>query len=1286
MKRFKKISIKLLAVLLSILMIISLLPVGAIAETADSKEQINLSASEKNLDEIFEVEELRDASVKHFRLANGTYMVVQYDEPIHYRDSENKWQDIDNTLTPISNNEYATNNARVKFAKKITGSADLFTIQDGNRQMTISLDNAKKKVQGQVENPVTKFDSETTKLQKLTTLDKLTSKILYADILEGIDLEYIIDSVNVKENIIVKKAKDNYNYSFSLKLNHLEAALLSDGSICIYDPQSGESVYSLPKGYMCDADGNYSDAVSYSLVSVENNKYTLCVTADSAWINEVGRAFPVTIDPPIYVSSNVVTDTYINSYSPSQSAGSFQRLYAGNTTQLYWKANTLPTLPNDAYITDAVFKLLICDTVTNTTETCDSFMGAFPVLTNWDDSLTWNDYISTSNPKGTYDLDGYTDFNAVHVTNGNVELAWVEWNVTDIVKGWYNGTLNNYGLTISDINRGTENYSAANIKFYATHNNNPTSSHPKFYIIYKDMRGVEDYWTTTSQNAKLAGTGYVNNATGTLMFSIGTLSTTDSLMPYTPTLIYNSAIAGYSNKYTNAEVPYITSTAGYGFKWNMNESIVEREYLNYLSNEYVTTYCVWSDSDGTEHYFAPYTNEAGITEYRDEDGLQMKLTVDTSSYTIIDAQKTVRTFNRTTSNSSYIRAGGTLEKIADINGNYIAFAPNGYGRVSSIKLVPYNGSDITMFKIIHNSSGKVNRILNEATQQAAIFYYSENYNGTSLSPYNNGYLRKIVYAHQTGSTDLQNWYNFMQNGTIGSYITIDAIALYNYDSSGRLITVYDDLSKYQIEYEYSGDKVVSVTEKAGSSLVTGQKVMFSYSNGYTDVRTSGKDDIINNSDDIITRYIFDNQGRTTSAYSMNVSGTTIYGATNGVYDSANESKNNIRVSSYVSDSAANCIVDGGFENSTAFTGWYRSGTTSRTTSAKYSGVYGAKISGTSTSTGKIYQYTTLSAGSYTLSLNINTNNCSGATVKLIAQSVSNSANTFTEIIPVDEYAASGAYAFASLNFDVTASSEIYKITIQITGASSTAQYIMVDNVMLAKSVGVSPYSMVEFGNFEDDSVTQNGTTRLSLTDYWIFSDTTDISIASATGSYGKALSVVGRLNQTKTATQTIFSTTSSTTLNTPKIYKISGFAKSDRIMHNSTSRFALKVEVYYFNETEPQTYWFDFANTTANSWQFVSGTFDVCANGGSVKRIDVSCVYDYQSATGTAYFDNITVVEVRDGSAESYTYYDSGMPKTYDNGEYKEWYFYADNNTSNNLTRKIASTQGVTDYTYDSND
>ena len=526
----------------------------------------------------------------------------------------------------------------------------------------------------------------------------------------------------------------------------------------------------------------------------------------------------------------------------------------------------------------------------------------------------------------------------------------------------------------------------------------------------------------------------------------------------------------------------------------------------------------------------------------------------------------------------------------------------------------------------------------------------------------------------------------MQNGS-NSYITVDATATYSYDSTGRLIKARDELSGYEVNYGYTNGKVTSITEKAGtSSLTTGQQILLSYYDNYTEVRTSGTDDVINTSDDIITRYVFDNSGRTITAYSMDVNGTTIYGASSGQFNEDSESKNSIRVSSYVSDSAANYLMNGGFENSTAMNYWYTSGTASRSAAAKYTGKYGATISATSGVTSSICQHVKLTQGAYTLSLNINTNDCAGATVKLIAKSAN---NTYTEVIPVDEYAASGAYAFASLNFDVKATSENYQIIIQITGSKSTAQTIMVDNVMLAKSVGVSAYNMVELGNFEDCCLNASGLVKVTPEIRWTRSDSTYVTVAAPdveASRFGESLKIVGSLDSARSASINIFSASSSTDLTTPKIYKISGFAKANKQMSNSLSKFALKVDVTYYNQDEPKTFWFDFANTPANQWQFISGTFDVCADGGAVKTIKVSCVYDYQSALGTAYFDNISVVEVKDGSAESYTYYESGMPKTYGNGNYKEWYFYADNNTSTNLTRKITSTKGVTDYTFDSKD
>lgn len=192
------------------------------------------------------------------------------------------------------------------------------------------------------------------------------------------------------------------------------------------------------------------------------------------------------------------------------------------------------------------------------------------------------------------------------------------------------------------------------------------------------------------------------------------------------------------------------------------------------------------------------------------------------------------------------------------------------------------------------------------------------------------------------------------------------------------------------------------------------------------------------------------------------------------------------------------------------------------------------------------------------------------------------------------------------------------------------------------------YNMVELGNFEDCCLNASGLVKVTPEIRWTRSDSTYVTVAAPDveeSRFGESLKIVGSLDSARSASINIFNASSSTDLTTPKIYKISGFAKANKQMSNSLSKFALKVDVTYYNQDEPKTFWFDFANTPANQWQFISGTFDVCADGGAVKTIKVSCVYDYQSALGTAYFDNISVVEARDGSAESYTYYDDGMPK-----------------------------------------
>ena len=216
MKQIKKLGLKTLAAILSILMVFYMIPTSVLAMSGEegggenndyaaygvgSEGQHVRLGNETEPDALFEDDNLRESNVKYFLMDDGSYVAAVYPGAVHYLDENGKWQDIDNTLTS-SGNEYSTGNARIKFAKKITGNESIFTLHDGNRKITMSLVGASKKTAGAVTNTAPE-SGDATQLQKLMTLNKLTSKILYADILDGVDLEYVRDGGNVKENISI---------------------------------------------------------------------------------------------------------------------------------------------------------------------------------------------------------------------------------------------------------------------------------------------------------------------------------------------------------------------------------------------------------------------------------------------------------------------------------------------------------------------------------------------------------------------------------------------------------------------------------------------------------------------------------------------------------------------------------------------------------------------------------------------------------------------------------------------------------------------------------------------------------------------------------------------------------------------------------------------------------------------------------------------------------------------------------------------------------------------------
>lgn len=345
----KKRNLKVISFVMSVLLTLLVFPLGTIAYALENRyETLN------------EVVELRDENTKHFENPDGSYTAIMYNNAVHRKDSNGNWQDIDNTMseTEIKNKQaYITSDGRITFAKKIKQDEnEIYTLSENGYRITVSFANKNiKSSNAKLSNHASKYtpsgrDDLDTQFKKVKQIDNNTT-LLYKNTLKGIDLEYVLSSNNVKENIIVKRLQDEYSYTFIYSLENLVATLNEDGSVSLFDSESGEQRYSIPVPYMYDANGNLSYDVEYSLESLENGDYALTVTASSDWINSA--KLPVVIDPTTVTTvsnSACVYDTYIDVNNPNTNYGNNRNMYVSSSQMVYMRPISLPTIPDDATV------------------------------------------------------------------------------------------------------------------------------------------------------------------------------------------------------------------------------------------------------------------------------------------------------------------------------------------------------------------------------------------------------------------------------------------------------------------------------------------------------------------------------------------------------------------------------------------------------------------------------------------------------------------------------------------------------------------------------------------------------------------------------------------------------------------------------------------------------------------------------------------------------------------------------------------------------------------------
>lgn len=1132
---------KALSVFLAIILVVQMVPAqiiaeayeGAVSEITDNSSDIpsgETSTTEPEPEVVAEEISKREQNVKHFRMDDGTYKAVQYEGSVHFMLND-EWTDYDNTLTEVDADEEENENKSVKNKDLKNTLADysvrLSKKTNGKKFVRIEKDGYKLSWYYTDANKSTAKITETVDDDDDFTLEKIYSKVVYEDVYENTDFEYIVSPDGLKENIILQNAGTQTVFEAEYKVDKLTPIQVDSKTINLMS-ENGEVIYTISAPYMMDSNGETSTAVTITLSNVKNNKFTVTTTLDENWLNDENRTYPVTVDPMVMTKPDPATidNKYLTTNSSNLNA--YGSMYVGKEanmgqTRSAVKFTSIPTLDKGDLVCGAAINLgqLRYEHVSNT----QLQINAYEITSAWSGFNNSAPGICTSTDP-VHD-DKVLDYVTTTASNNYKQISW---NITSVVKKWYNNPSSNYGIF----------FAASDTRWayiqLSSDINTITNGKPLLIVSYINNRGLEDYWSYTEQNLG-TGVGYVNNATGNLVVNIPICDTGSASLPASISYYYNGYQAGRHFAVTQGGGTYNPSTSISGAGWKLNVD----EQLSYLKPElgnnsdlhkqgFKYTY---TDSDGTVLYMKE--TSSGSSTFEDELGKGYTLTLSGSEWTLTDKQNNKKTFtsggrlNTVQSNQSqdtikYTYENSFLKEIEDGSGHKITIGRNENNAITSIT----------------GSLGKV------------------------LFKYTGSRLTKITYPD-------------------GGAISFD------YDSDFRLTSVTSrDGTRINYTYPTTGDvahknRVVGVTEYSAPNTndvrTVGNSLTFDYNHGnYTKVTDNKGRSVV---------YNFDNCGRTISAVDDLGATLTKY-TTNVAADNSSKGQYVEQNNKITSVSSSTLPVDNLLKNH-SFENGKNNWSTQLNCFYLYSdaALIGAKsikmLSGTTANNSIMYQsYTPTKTGEYTFSFYYKTNAAlagdGGICAMIELKKSDGSASTFVS----SEYTrenTNGEWVRASVTANVTSGiSEI----VAIIGFQYTKGEAYVDCAQLEYGSSANRYNLVENGSFTRGSDGWYGLSIETGDNY----NTTQGSIFDTNNECPEYIThgvfLQGNAAKNKGVYQNI-------QLNMPAnqvALQFSGFACGESVPKSSGRYFALDLMFGYSDGTS-QFVVVDF-NYDSTTWQYVS--------------------------------------------------------------------------------------------------
>ena len=648
---------KLLALFLAFVFSLYLVPTEVLAAEVGSQSAVQAeidteTAAEENPEIVTELAEGRGRFQKEYLLSNGQRMLAVYPTAVHYEE-DGEWKEIDNTLRREQRgSEDVYRNAagawdvtlpasldggsaveltkdegtlRFYFTGELNGRTDVVSdsadaspdADDVQTEVSTAVENVQTSSL-QVASPELSF-SEDDKTLEATISDKLNTGASYTDVYQGVDVRYDLQSDILKESIVIRSASDSREgYRYLLQTGELTLTLQEDGSVDAMSADSETPVFHMPAPYLYDANGRYNDEIQVKLTQQAAGAYELTYLLPQEWMNAAERAYPVVLDPIVEAdlrAKNIQDQTVAPGKNFNYLWGMVEAGYYApyGVERFYMQYVDLPALTSADVVVQASISLYKLQKSSKSSQ-----VNVHHVSGSWDSrTLQWSN-------RPDYDS-RVQDYLMVQDT------GWYTWDITDIAQKWYqtgnNGML--FKMPDSVENAAKEEWTQFCSADYSA------AALPVLYITYINNCGLESYWDYTSVGAGSAGTGYISQYTGNLVWVTDGLGFSGTRMPVAIKHVYNA-----NDKDNNA------FGMGYGWRSNYNQLVYP-----FAAD---SSYYVWEDEDGTRHYFK--NKSSGTYEDEINQGLILTTTGSGSEkYCITDKKD----------NKSYFDTDGRLRRISN---------------------------------------------------------------------------------------------------------------------------------------------------------------------------------------------------------------------------------------------------------------------------------------------------------------------------------------------------------------------------------------------------------------------------------------------------------------------------------------------------------------------------------------------------------------------------------------------------------------------------------------------